>query len=332
MPTNRRRDEATIASALERRQFLQLAMALPWLAAGLTADETVPIVDSHIHLFDRNKPGGTFYPRPDDPAPGISALPARYREVIRGRRIVGAVVVEASPWVEENQWILDQAADPIILGYVGFIDPGLPDFGKHLERFHRNRLLVGLRYSNRNQRPTGAIDQAVGDAAFIANLRLLAAAQLSLDLGIAPHPSALLRVVDKVPALRLVVPHLPAARLPEQAAARDAYLRDLAELARRPHVYMKLTEIVHKVNQVTVTELSAYKDKLDQLWGMFGEDRVLFGSDWPNSEHVGTFDQVVGVAQAYIATHGLRVADKVYWRNSAAAYRWTPRTKDQPRL
>jgi L-fuconolactonase len=319
---------------LERREFLGLVAAVPWLGTALQQSGTAqtPIVDAHIHLFDRNKPGGTFYPRPDDPAPGVSALPARYRAVIQGSGIVGAIVVEASPWVEENQWILDQARDAIVLGYVGFIDPGLPDFGRHLERFHRNRLFLGLRYSNRNQRAGGAIDQAIDDPAFVANLRLLADAGLTLDLGIAPHPRALLRVLDKVPSLRLVVPHLPAARFPDQPAALGEYMRDLAELAKRPLVYMKLTEIVHKVNDVTVTDLNAYKDKLDRLWELFGEDRVMFGSDWPNSEHVGTFDQVIAVAKAYIATRGPGVAEKVYWRNSALAYRWSPRERTQPRI
>lgn len=316
---------------LERREFLGLLAALPWLGPAFQSEKPVPIVDSHIHLFDRNKPGGTFYPRPDDPAPGVSALPARYRQVIKESGIVGAIVVEASPWVEENQWILDQARDSIVLGYVGFIDPGLPDFGKHLDRFHKNRLLVGLRYSNRNQRQGGAIDQAIDDAGFAANLRRLADAGLSLDLGVAPHPRALLRVVDKVPTLRLVVPHLPAARFPEEPAALGEYMRDLRELAHRPHVFMKLTEVVHKVNGVTVTELSAYKDRLDQLWEIFGEDRVMFGSDWPNSEHVGSFDQVFSVARAYIATRGASIAEKVYWRNSALAYRWSPRDSTQPR-
>lgn len=318
--------------SLERRDFLRLMAAAPWVTGALQAGPPpVPIIDAHIHLFDRNKPGGTFYPRADDPAPGVSALPARYRQVIRGSGIVGAVVVEASPWVEENQWILDQAVDQVVVGYVGFIDPGLAEFGTLLEKFRRNRLFVGIRYSNRNQRPAGSIDQAIGDARFVANVRLLADAELSLDLGIAPHPSALLRVLDKAPQLRLIIPHLPAARLPGEPSALSEYMSDLAELAKRPRVYMKLTEIVHKVNEVTITDLNVYKDKLDRLWDLFGDDRVIFGSDWPNSEHVGTFDEVMAVGRAYIATRGPAVAEKVYWRNSAAAYRWSPREPSQPR-
>lgn len=304
--------------------------AVPFAVKAMEAAQ-VPIVDSHIHLFDRNKPGGTFFPQKDDPVPGVSALPSRYRGVISPHGIVGAVVVEASPWVEENQWILDQAAkDTVILGYVGFIDPGLPDFGRNLERFHKNKLFRGIRYSNRNNQEGGAINDAIENPGFVSNLKLLADAGLSLDLGIAPDPSALLRVTDKVPSLRLVIPHLPNARMPEERAALEAYMGRLAELAKRPHVYMKLTEIIKRVSGATQNDPSLYKDRLDRLWDMFGEDRVMFGSDWPNSEHVATFGEVMSLGTAYIATKGSAVAEKVYWRNSAAAYRWTRREPGQP--
>jgi predicted TIM-barrel fold metal-dependent hydrolase len=68
------------------------------------------------------------------------------------------------------------------------------------------------------------------------------------------------------------------------------------------------------------------------LWDVFGEDRILFGSDWPNSEHVGPVADVLSVGQGYIQTKSAAAQEKVYWRNSAAAYKWTARTADQPRL
>ena len=56
----------------------------------------------------------------------------------------------------------------------------------------------------------------------------------------------------------------------------------------------------------------------------------IFGSDWPNSEHVGSFSDVMTVARAYIDGKGPAAAEKVYWRNSAAAYRWVRRDPNQP--
>ena len=55
----------------------------------------------------------------------------------------------------------------------------------------------------------------------------------------------LVKVLDKVPSLRLVMDHLPDVRFPDRAA-KDTYLTYLRELGTRPQVYIKLSEVVRK--------------------------------------------------------------------------------------
>jgi hypothetical protein len=45
--------------------------------------------------------------------------------------------------------------------------------------------------------------------------------------------------------------------------------------------------------------LSYYRPKLDHYWEIFGADRLIYGSDWPNSETVGTYAQVFGLVREY---------------------------------
>jgi L-fucono-1,5-lactonase len=315
---------------MNRRGFLGVLAALPFAAKGAQA-APIPIIDAHIHMFDRNKPGGSFYPRADDPVPGVSALPARYRGVIKPFGVVGAIVVEASPWLEENQWILDQAAsDSIVVGYVGFLYPGTPEFGKNLARFHKNPIFRGIRYINRENRPGYDIAQALDNPQFVSDLKLLADAGLSLDMNLPADRSVPLRLTDKVPSLRLIIPHLPNVRMPEERSALDTLMARLKEMGSRPQIYMKLSEVIRRVDGKASTDSNLYRDTLDLLWGIFGENRVIFGSDWPNSEHVGSISDVMSVARTYIDSKGPTAAEKVYWRNSAAAYRWVRRDPSQP--
>ena len=101
----------------------------------------MPIIDTHIHLFDPTRPQGVPWPEKTDAVLYKPALTDRYRKIAVPLGITGAIEVEASPWLEDNQWVLDIAArDPIIVGTVGDLEPGKPDFGKHLDRFHRNPL------------------------------------------------------------------------------------------------------------------------------------------------------------------------------------------------
>ena len=120
--------------------------------AGLTAtrpqNSPVPIIDTHIHLFDPTRPQGAPYTGP----PGVPvepSLPPRYRRLATPLGIVGAIKVEASPWVEDNLWVLEVAErDTIVVGVVGNLEPDKPDFADMLERYHKNRLFRGIRYGN----------------------------------------------------------------------------------------------------------------------------------------------------------------------------------------
>src|SRR5678815_2466722 len=124
-----------------RREFLVGAAAF---AAAWAQEPPIPIIDTHIHLFDTNRPGGVPWPPKDNAALYRPALPPRYRQLAEPLGIVGAIEVEASPLLEDNQWVLDVAKDePILVGTVGHLDPGEPDFRKQLDRFHKNPLFRG---------------------------------------------------------------------------------------------------------------------------------------------------------------------------------------------
>jgi len=78
--------------------------------------------------------------------------------------------------------------------------------------------------------------------------------------------------------------------------------------------------------------LAAHKARLDQLMETFGEDRVVFGSDWPNSWGTATPAEIVAIARAYFATRSRAAAEKYFWKNSLAIYKWKKRAKNQPQL
>ncbi len=288
----------------------------------------MPIIDTHIHLFDPRRPQGIPWPPKDDPVLYQPALPGRYREVTEGLGIVGAIEVECSPWLEDNQWVLDVAAkDPIIVGTVGDLEPGQPDFRRHLERFHRNPLFRGIRYGNLWGRNLG---EELLKPAFLANLKALAEADLELDTA-NPDPAliaAVVRLTDQVPGLRVVMDHLPQLK-PEDRPKTEANLR---ELGKRPQVYVKVSEVLRRVNGNVPTDVDFYRPWLDEIYEIFGEDRLMYGSDWPNSDHRGSYPQELNVVRGYFASKGPKVMEKFFWRNSLSAYRWTRRDAGQPSL
>jgi predicted TIM-barrel fold metal-dependent hydrolase len=288
----------------------------------------IPIIDTHIHLFDPTRPQGAPYSGPGGASgPPQPALPPRYRRLALPLGIVGAIKIEASPWVEDNLWVLEVAErDTIVVGVVGNLDPDKPDFAEMFARYHKNPLFRGIRYGNLWGRE---ITRQADNPAFIDGLKLVAQADLVLDTA---NPrvdllQAIVKITDRIPDLRVVLDHLPSLDpTPDTQQAYDAALREL----QKRHVYVKLSAVIHRVNGRVSTELAPYRDRLDRLIDAFGEDRILFGSDWPNSDGVAPIDKVVGVVREYFSTRPRAVAEKYFWKNSVAAYKWTRREPSQP--
>jgi L-fuconolactonase len=78
--------------------------------------------------------------------------------------------------------------------------------------------------------------------------------------------------------------------------------------------------------------VNSHKDRLDYLIGVFGEDRILFGTDWPNSDGVAPIVPIVNVVKRYFATKPHALQEKYFWKNSVAAYKWVKRDPKQPSL
>ena len=301
--------------------------------AGLAMDSrtgSVPIIDTHIHLFDPTRPQGVPWPEKDDAVLFKPALPDRYRRLTAEFNVVGAIEVECSPWLEDNQWVLDVAAtDSIIVGTVGDLEPDKPEFARELERFHRNPLFRGIRCGNLWGRNLG--DQ-ISKPSFLSGLRALADAGLTLDSANPDPPliASIVRVTDQVPSLRVVIDHLPQLDPPADLKVRRELEANLRELGKRPQVYVKVSEVLRRVDGQVPHDLDFYRPRLDELWDIFGPERLIYGSDWPNSDHWGTYAQVLSVVREYFTAKGQAAAEQYFWKNSIAAYRWMRRDASQP--
>jgi predicted TIM-barrel fold metal-dependent hydrolase len=314
---------------MDRRDLLKMAAAF---AGGVVAQDpaqafasAVPVIDTHIHLFDPTRPGGVPWPEKTDAAIYRTTLPDRYQSVAGPLGVVGAVVVEASPLASDNDWVLRVAARyPIIVGLVGDLIPGTADYAKQLDRLHANPLFLGIRCGNIWNRD---LSSDLDKPEFLPGLKLLAERGLTLD---SANPDmkllqAIARISARVPQLRIVIDHLPSMKVP---ADPKEYWRLLHELAGNKNIYVKLSEV-----EALRSELGAgpgfYKETLDGLWNVFGEDHVLYASDWPNSDHHATYLKTITILRDYAATKSRSAQEKFFAKNSLAAYRWHSRDAAQ---
>lgn len=307
-------------------------MAQAGIAAGATfrpASNQVPMVDTHIHLFDPTRPQGAPYRGPrSSPVYESGCFPATFRKTMASYNAVAAIHVDASPWVEDNLWMLQSVtSDPIMVGAIGNLRIEQSEFPEILDRFAKDALFLGLRYGNLWGYDLAGQSQ---NPSFLGNLKLLSERGLALDTA---NPrvdllEAVVRVNDAVPDLRIIVDHL--CKLDPRPEELQAYRAVLMEISRRPTIYVKLSSSLHAGN--IDPALSAHKDRLDLLYETFGSDRVLYASDWPNVEGDAPVDHAINLIQEYFASKSSEDQEKFFWRNSIAAYRWKARTPDQALL
>jgi L-fuconolactonase len=322
---------------MQRREFLRLGASIAGSLATAPLAQAlppvIPIIDTHIHMFDTRRPGGVPWPAKTDTALYKPALPERYARIAGPLGVVGAIVVEASPLVSDNDWVLSLAANhPILVGMVGDLIPATPSYQKDLERLHANPLFLGIRYGNLWDRDLAVDAKKPG---FLPGLKMLAEQGLVLDSA-NPDPAlirAIAGVADQLPELRIVIDHLPSARVPAEAAARDEYWSLLRHLAQNKNIFVKLSEVaLARSEQTAPIPANFNQDRLDSLWDIFGEDHVLYASDWPNSDHNATYQETISIVRNYVEAKGRVASEKFFWKNSVAAYRWHRRQADQPIL
>lgn len=264
--------------------------------AALLAPAPAPIVDTHTHFYDPTRPQGVPWPSPSEKTLYRRVLPPEFVALSRPHGVTSTIVVEASPWLEDNQWVLDLAKEhPVIVGLVGHLNPGEAGFREHLARFRKNPLFLGIRLGG------GVLAQGLASPVFVEDLKRLAGEGLQVDLLGGPAMLAdAARLVRVVPDLRIVIDHMPLDG-PGGAA--------LAALGQYSRVYSKVS------GRTTDTA------GLDELWRVFGEDRLIYGSNWPVSDRVMPYGRVFSTVHTYFAAKGESALRKYYWENACAAYR-----------
>jgi len=133
---------------MSRRRFLQYAGVglVAGTAFARTESVKVPIIDTHTHFYDPTRPQGVPWPLVTDHVLYKPHLPEHFCALTKKHGVVSTVVVEASSWIQDNQWILDLAKEnPVIVGFIGNLELGKPEFAGHLKRFSANPISRGLR-------------------------------------------------------------------------------------------------------------------------------------------------------------------------------------------
>lgn len=299
-----------------RRTLRVLACGLA--AAFLPAPAAEPgIIDCHVHLWTMSRPEGVDWIKKDDPLLYRDYLPADFEALAKANGVAGVVVVQAGQSLPDNQWNLDITAGnrKLFRGLVGNLSRaiGSDAFEPLFTGLCKDPRYLGYRLSGRYQ-------EGLGDA-FYRDLELTAKAGKSVDFLIGQYS---LKDVDaiarRVPKLRIILDHFGNVRL-DGKPLDPGWVADFRAVAKHPNVHCKVSALYGRVGtKPAPKDIGFYRPILDLAFECFGEDRLIFGSDWPVSQAGGDHASVLALTRAYFEPKGPVVCEKLFHRNATAFY------------
>ncbi|MGI0133410.1 MAG: amidohydrolase family protein [Candidatus Micrarchaeaceae archaeon] len=293
------------------------------------------IIDAHQHFYE---PGTPRAKGPED-----------YKMVALPEGVAGTILL-----TEQEVGLKLAAEEPLILGIIGKVASSTkPEFSAEIKKWATDPLFRGIRHTGKDlEAPSD------GDELFFSNMELLAKNDLVLDVfrvceggfggpksvlaGYTGSPRALAmleKVAERVPNLRIVVSHIAHCPIDGKPMPQP-WKEKFQKMAAHPNIYMKVSGLMERAlwrsddggfpNERAPEMLGYYRPTLDALWEIFGEDHLMYGSDWPVCEHAGDFiGHGLRIVRQYFTEKGDEAYNKFLWKNSIKLYKWKPRTTSQ---
>lgn len=155
----------------------------------------------------------------------------------------------------------------------------------------------------------------------VAGVQALAEYNLSFDICIFHHQlPAVIQLVQQAPQVSFILDHI--AKPDIKHGLLEPWKRDIKALAALPNVVCKLSGMTTEADHQgwTIDDLRPYAD---HVFDMFGEDRVLFGGDWPVSLQSTTYRAWIDTVDILTDQLSASAKEKFWAGNARRVYRLT---------
>ena len=241
-------------------------------------------------------------------------LPADLAPLIAANGIDVSVAVQARQTEEETAWLLELAdSSDIIAGVVGWTDLRAPGLGERLAEYASYPKLKGFRHVLQ-----GEDNAFMLHPDFVQGVTALYDYGLRYDILVFERQLAAVRtLVGELPPLPLVIDHIA------KPDIRNASYADWAEhmtaIARHDNAWCKVSGMVTEADWHNWSQ-QTFERYLALVFDAFGDDRVMFGSDWPVCTVAADYARVADIVADFVARHCPAAEASVFGGAATAFY------------
>jgi L-fuconolactonase len=272
-------------------------------------------IDSHQHFWDYNPEEYPWMQGEKMNPIRRNFGPGDLERVQSKVGLDGSIAVQARQSLKESRWLLELAAqDARIKGVVGWVDLRSESVEAELEELSQNEKFVGVRHVVHDEPD----DEFMLRPEFLRGLGKLHGYGMTYDLLLFPkHLPVAVEVVKKFPEQPFVLDHIAKPHIKD--GGLSPWYKQIAALAAYPNVYCKVSGMVTEAAWRAWNKRD-FRPYLDVVFDAFGEDRLMFGSDWPVCLLSADYDEVVQIVTDYLQDLGAGTSEKIMGENAVRFY------------
>jgi L-fuconolactonase len=229
-------------------------------------------------------------------------------------KIEACVVVQTDQSEKETEFLLELATQyEFIKGVVGWVDLRAKNVEERLQFYSQNQYFKGVRHIVQSEKQDFLLDPA-----FQNGIGKLGNLNLTYDLLIYSHQiEAAIKLVSQFPNQKFVLDHLAKPNI--KNGKIDPWKNQIQRLAQFSNVSCKISGMVTEADHAQ-WKPSDFIPYMDIVFDAFGENRILFGSDWPVCLLAASYQEVYQLITDYTANFSLEQRDKLFGANAERFY------------
>ena len=267
-------------------------------------------IDSHVHFWKYDPQIYSWIPE-EMSVIRKDFLPADLEPLLKKNGIDGCIAVQADQNEEETVKLLESANTyDFIKGVVGWLDLSAENVINRLELYSRDPYFKGVRHTVWDEKGEFMLaPEFQNGVAALQDFGLIYEI-LAFDYQL----SAAVELVKKYPKQKFVLDHLGKPKVSEGVS--EAWKRNIQKLGELPNVACKISGLFTQPNNLNwkAADFSPFLEVVQQA---FGEDRLMFGSDWPVSTAAVSYEQTVEQIKNHFSESSL---EKILGENARAFY------------